>query len=400
MITKYLLQKRDNMGNFINTELLPLEVSDSPWLYETSNDDVKHINTGKWMLFYDKSLMDESWALAKKLYRENKLEGVINMKCSTAYENPRASRLDEGIIILYCSNSSNEETIMNIGKNILKIFNYKEQQIIYYKTDLQTREGTIATGSKKNHTYKIFNTLYKGKCLIKLECSEQTLKVENIQKIERKYPNKKQEKIYPERYDFSVFEKLNEINADTELQNDYKKWKNGINYKTNRKIKIDGKIHRELKQNFIINSCGGILFDKLNNINQHEYLKETIQINSDIDVENIIIKDYNKIVDSIIEKIQNLEKWNEFIEFEGKCYGITSKVINMIHRENNCFGEMVFTRKEKTYSSNDRPFCNYDDTETIYSIYNCSKCKYEDKIFESRTGGGTQYVSQTGFYWK
>lgn len=38
------------------------------------------------------------------------------MKCSTAYENPRASTLEEGIIILYCNNSSNEETIINIGK--------------------------------------------------------------------------------------------------------------------------------------------------------------------------------------------------------------------------------------------------------------------------------------------
>ena len=131
------------------------------------------------MLFYDKSLMNEAWVLAKKLYRENKLDGVKSMKCSTAYENPRASQLDEGIIILYCSNSSNEETIMNIGKKILEMFDYKEKQIVYYKTDLQTREGTIATGSKKNHTYKLFNTLYKGKCLIKLQGSNPFLEDKN-----------------------------------------------------------------------------------------------------------------------------------------------------------------------------------------------------------------------------
>ena len=394
------------MGNFINTDLLPLEVSDSPWLYENNNEGVKSVDTGKWMLFYDKSLMNEAWVLAKKLYRENKLDGVKSMKCSTAYENPRASQLDEGIIILYCSNSSNEETIMNIGKKILEMFDYKEKQIVYYKTDLQTREGTIATGSKKNHTYKLFNTLYKGKCLIKLQGSNPFLQVENpkkieeTQKIERQYPTKKREKIYPERYDNSVFEKLNEINGDTELQHDYKKWKDGINYKTNRKIKIDGKIHRELKEKFMIYSCRGVLFDTLNSINPHEYLQETKKINNEIDVENAIIKDYNKLVDCIIEKIQKLERWNEFIEFEGKCYGITSKVLNNIHRENDCFGEMTFTRKEKTYTSNDRPFCNYDDTETTYSIYKCSKCNYENKIVECRTGGGSQYVSQTGFWWK
>ena len=137
------------MGNFINTDLLPLEVSDSPWLYENKSDSVSVGDTGKWMLFYDKSLMNEAWNIATKLYRENKLDGVKSMKCSTAYENPRASTLDEGIIILYCNNSSNEETIMNIGKKIIEMFDYKEKQIIYYKTDLQTREETISTESKK-----------------------------------------------------------------------------------------------------------------------------------------------------------------------------------------------------------------------------------------------------------
>ena len=127
------------------------------------------------------------------------------------------------------------------------MFDYKEKQIIYYKTDLQTREGTIATGSKKNHTYKIFNHLYKGKCLIKLPLSEEEPLI-----IERHYPSERQEKSYPERYNNALFERLNEINADKKLQNDYKKWKDGINYKTNRKIKIGGKIHRELKQKFMI----------------------------------------------------------------------------------------------------------------------------------------------------
>lgn len=217
------------------------------------------------------------------------------------------------------------------------------------------------------------------------------------QKIERQYPTKKREKTYPKRYNNSVFEKLNEINGDTELQNDYKKWKDGINYKTNRKIKIDGKIHRELKEKFMIE---GVLFDILNSINSHEYLQETKKINNEIDIENATIKNYNKKVDSIIEKIHKLEKWNDFIVFEGKYYGITSKVLNNIHLENDCFGEMMFTRKEKRLYFNDRPFCNYDDKEITYSIYKCSKCIYENKMVECSSGGGSQYVSQTGFWWK
>jgi hypothetical protein len=206
---------------------------------------------------------------------------------------------------------------------------------------------------------------------------------ESSQKIKRQYPTKKRE-TYTERYDKSVFEKLRQMNEDMELQDDYKKWKNGINYKTNRKIRIDGKIHQELKHKFMIYSCGGVLFDTLNSINAVEYLQET-------DRENAIIKEYNKLVDSIIEKIQKLERWNDFIEFEGKFYGIPSEIVNNIHRENDCLGEMVFTGKETTYSSNNRPF--YDDTVTTYSIYKCSKCSYENKELENIICD-SHYVSQ------
>ncbi len=372
---------------------LPLDVNNFPWLYECKNDKYKSIDVGKWMLFYDKSLMNEAWVIAKRLYREDKLHGVTSMKCSTAFENSRASMLDEGVIILYCNNSSNEEMIMNIGKNIIEMFNYKEKQYIYYKTDLQTREGTVATGCKKNHTYKLCNKLNKGKFLFKLQESNPILQ------IERTYPTKKLEKTYINRYDEYVFQKLNEMNGDAELQSDYKKWKNGINYKTNRKIKINGKIHRELEKKFIIHgnslsgSWGGaIMFDNLNHIDKNEYLQETKKLNNEVDRENSIINEYNIIIDSVIEKIKKLEKWDDFIVFEGKQYGIPC-IFDNIHRENDCFGDMVFTCKKIEVWSNDRPFCICNDVETTYSIYKCSKCNYENKIMESRTGGGNSYVS-------
>jgi hypothetical protein len=208
--------------------------------------------------------------------------------------------------------------------------------------------------------------------------------------IRRQYPIKKQEKPYPVRYDNSVFEKLNEMNGDMELQNDYKKWKDGINYNTNRKIKIDGKIHRELKQKFMINYSHNynltsqmrsyVLFENLNNINSHEYLQETKKINNEIDLENDVIKDYNKVVDSVIEKIQKLEGWNEFIEFEGNYYGIISKVLNNIHRENDCFGEMIF-HMEKEYECKgcrDGIMFNgsYKCSCYVYNINKCSKCGF------------------------
>jgi len=216
--------------------------------------------------------------------------------------------------------------------------------------------------------------------------------------IERKYPYKTHnKKHYPSRYDNSVFEKLNQMKNDKELQNNYEKWKNGINYTTNRKIKIEGKIHRNLGYNFKID---GTLFEELLNINQKFYLQETDKINRSIDIENAIIENYNKKVDDIIEKIKMLENWDDFIIFEGKKYGLVNKIKDNIHIENNCGGKMVYSRFETECTFNDRPFCNYEDKETNYSIYKCSKCKYENKIVESTTDGSSHYVSKTGFWWK
>lgn len=115
------------------------------------------------MLFYPKILLNEKWEHAKQLYRNNKLKDIFAMKCSTNYVNPRASNSEEGIIILYCFDSYNEEKIMNIGKTILQFFDYNERKIIYYKTDFQTIKGTVATGSNINYTYKLINPLYKTK---------------------------------------------------------------------------------------------------------------------------------------------------------------------------------------------------------------------------------------------
>lgn len=61
---------------------------------------------------------------------------------------------------------------------------------------------------------------------------------------------------------------------------------------------------------------------------------------------------------------------------------------------------MIFTHEKTEYTFNDRPFCNYDDKETTFSIYKCSKCNYENKIIKCNAGGGSQYVSQNGFWWK
>ena len=228
------------------------------------------------------------------------------------------------------------------------MFEYKEKQFIYYKTDSQTREGTFATGCKKNYTYKLFNSLYNSKCLIKLDGNKSVIINKRMQEIIRYYPVKKILKQYPFRYCKIVFDKYNEIIENIGLQNDYKKWKSGINYKTNRKLKIGGNLHTELKEKFMIKCLNyrDVLFEDLLDINIDTYLQETEIIKLTIDKENELILGYNKMVDNIIENINKLTKWNDFIEFEGKNYGI-SCVSNNIHRENDCNGIMEFYKNEE-----------------------------------------------------
>jgi hypothetical protein len=214
---------------------------------------------------------------------------------------------------------------------------------------------------------------------------------EESSKIKRIYPSKKSEKVYPERYNKSVFEQFNKMNKNTELQNNYKKWENGINYATNRKIKIGGKAHRDNKQQFIINfrhdynetnsTLTSVLFEKLIGINPSDYLKETDKIYNIINTENAIIRAYNASVDNVIEKIKKLEKWDEFIEFEGKKYGLASKVLNNIHVENDCFGEMVYYMEKEKECRGCRDGMPFNGAYTCschkYNINKCNKCGFE-----------------------
>jgi hypothetical protein len=120
------------------------------------------------------------------------------------------------------------------------------------------------------------------------------------------------------------------MNQNSKLQADYKKWKNGISYITDRDINFDGKIHKQLKEKFILkDGFKSILFEDLTKIEELSspslrdvYLQETKRIYNEIDSVNSPVKIYNAMVDGIIEKIKNLKKWTDFIEFEGKNYGI------------------------------------------------------------------------------
>ena len=166
--------------NDIDSDINPMKNNDCYWIfadyysdiirsnniYNEDNNIYTHINfdiirdkrdtDGKWMLFFPNNILNEKWIYLKKLYYTNKLDGITSMKCATNKPSERASSSNFKVIILYCEDSYDEDRIKEIGKNILKLTNYKEySKFMYYKTNKQTRNGTVATGNISNHMYSL-----------------------------------------------------------------------------------------------------------------------------------------------------------------------------------------------------------------------------------------------------
>ena len=114
--------------------------------------------SGKWMLFYPVSEIDEKWEMAKDLFDTGELRGVRGMKVSTAIYNPRTT-YDDGataVLIMYCGPWTDEPLMREIGRNLALKTKYESKTgCMFYKTDDQTRGGTRATGQTVNHVYQM-----------------------------------------------------------------------------------------------------------------------------------------------------------------------------------------------------------------------------------------------------
>lgn len=121
-------------------------------------------------------------------------------------------------------------------------------------------------------------------------------------------------------------------------------------------------------------------YDRIENINVSEYLRETDAINCAIDEQNDLISKYNAYIDDIISKINNLEKWGDFIEFKCKYYGVHN-VYDSVHRELDCGGAMVFynnVRGECRGCRDGMPFGgSYTCNCTISILNKCNRRGYE-----------------------
>lgn len=129
---------------------LPSQVTDKRWVYAKHEEISIPSNSGKWMLFYDKSVIDEKWLQVKSLLERGKLGN--SAKCSTAVSDSTAVD-SRSVIIVYTTDYTDTEDVYRVAKILHKKLQYERP--MYYKTDEQTYAGLYAiSGSKKNYMYR------------------------------------------------------------------------------------------------------------------------------------------------------------------------------------------------------------------------------------------------------
>ncbi|KAF9094351.1 hypothetical protein BGX27_001472, partial [Mortierella sp. AM989] len=97
---------------------IPTQTINQFWLWAKtpSKDFAGGPRTGKWMLFYDKTVLNDKWAIVKELVEQDLLGGLA--KCSTAKEGPNATDLKSGVIIVYTSDYLDQEEVYKVGTTL------------------------------------------------------------------------------------------------------------------------------------------------------------------------------------------------------------------------------------------------------------------------------------------
>lgn len=187
--------------------------------------------------------------------------------------------------------------------------------------------------------------------------------------ILRRSPPRKDERAYEDRYTRHDFERYKEITQNLEA---VEKWKLGINPSTNRKIKIGGRTHQQIGSAFTIyRGTSSFHFTKLDGLNMELYMDETKNIKEAIDAANAKVH-------AATREIHALQRWDDYVAFEGSHYGIPPVHAN-VHRETDCMGVVVESHYEgcRCRSCEDWGGCS-NPTGTQH--YACEKCGYQYKI--------------------
>lgn len=195
--------------------------------------------------------------------------------------------------------------------------------------------------------------------------------------ITRFYPLHKSKIQYPIRCDL-LLKNYQQMTNDKEFMEKYNKVKSGIDYRTDKRILRNGVIHKKLMKELSKEHNIALMDGGLKKINIEQYLNDSKRIYREIDDENKEIEKYNHLVDKTINEIRQLKSWNDFVEFDGKKYGI-QKIFENVHRENDCNGAMNYYGSE---------FCqcflcnNFDGCGSKgLSFYQCENCQYIEVVY-------------------
>jgi hypothetical protein len=190
--------------------------------------------------------------------------------------------------------------------------------------------------------------------------------VDTAQPILRQYSPRKDTRAYTDRYAPGDFERYHEITQNIER---FEQWQRGINPVTKRKIQIGGLTHQQIGYEyfFIHRRTSSFLFTTLDGYHEDSYMDETKHIKQTIDA-------YNATVNDAIREIDALQRWDDYVVFDGHHYGIAPVHAN-IHREKDCMGVVVETGYKRCRCRS----CEYwsgcsDPTGTQH--YACEECGY------------------------
>lgn len=169
-------------------------------------------------------------------------------------------------------------------------------------------------------------------------------------KVEPVYPPKREvvRKNYTMcRYQQCHFDEYDKITP--EIRQNYVTLTTGLNPESGRKVHVGSVLYKKLCVKYKINNE---LFIYMDNLNKEEYLEETRRLEQKSEDDYITEQQYaeaeytmikSKIDTECENKTNFLRKrildlrWDEFVEFEGKRYGVP-RVLGNIHREKNCKG--------------------------------------------------------------
>lgn len=152
----------------LNPRSLPSMINDVHWLQAPIPQKLQSRlqtitnNSGKFLVFIPKNVVDKMWDIFKNAYEEGKLG--YGLQCSTACPSPIAKKKDRNVnslIVVYVQNSFNLKELGKIAANIYELLGFRESRLRFL-TDRGTRKRDYSLIPKAGRPEKYNKRLQEG----------------------------------------------------------------------------------------------------------------------------------------------------------------------------------------------------------------------------------------------